>query len=179
MANGTVFYAVSITMEVQLDAVQVRPLTVADIDAAHALEVECFPPDEAASKEDMTARLTEAGDLFLGGFLDNKLVAFINGTRTDSKTLTEESMHCHVPTGETLCIHSVSVHTPCRRKGLASHMLQKYIGHVRENIAGVSSLQLIAHDELVPLYTKAGFEHVGLSPVVYGSRPWQDCILRL
>lgn len=41
----------------------------------------------------------------------------------------------------------------------------------RPKIRGV---RLIAHEELVPLYQKAGFELVGLSEVSHGARPWYE-----
>jgi hypothetical protein len=38
---------------------------------------------------------------------------------------------------------------------------------------------LIAHEELLPLYTKAGFTSRGVSEVEHGARPWFDCHLEL
>eukprot|EP00729_Bicosta_minor_P004220 gene4220-3411_t len=39
----------------------------------------------------------------------------------------------------------------------------------------VERLLLIAHEELLPLYVKAGFTSRGVSEVQHGSRPWFDC----
>jgi len=68
-------------------------------------------------------------------------------------------------------MHAVCVDAAYRRKGIAIRALQEYARRLAED-STVHQLLLIAHEELVQLYEKAGFEYRGKSPVVYGARPW-------
>lgn len=109
---------------------------------------------------------------FIGGFLNtHELVGYVSGTLTRSPTLTHDSMSVHEADGTTLAIHSVCVSPHHRRKGLASRLLGKYLEAMatREEVKRVA---LICHEELIPLYHKAGFELVGKSEVVHGPRGW-------
>lgn len=83
----------------------------------------------------------------------------------------------HVPGSSSVCLHSVCVSPKHRRQGVALSLLRAYVSRLkdarREN-APYRRVLLIAHEELIPLYVKAGFELVGLSSVVHGSRPWYE-----
>ena len=84
-------------------------------------------------------------------------------------------METHVAGSSSVCIHSVCVSPLHRRKGIAASLLKEYISHLErlhENGAPYERILLIAHDNLVPLYSKAGFELVGPSKIVHGSLPW-------
>jgi hypothetical protein len=50
-------------------------------------------------------------------------------------------------------------------------LLQEYAKRLAKD-PSVHQLLLIAHEELVQLYEKAGFEYRGKSPVAHGARPW-------
>ena len=71
---------------------------MSDLDAVASVEAECFPPAEAATKEEFAERLRYYGDYFWLMFEDDKLIAFVDGFVTDEKDLTDEmyekaSMH--------------------------------------------------------------------------------------
>ncbi|XP_060686068.1 serotonin N-acetyltransferase-like isoform X2 [Hemiscyllium ocellatum] len=88
---------------------ELRTLSEGDVAAAWALEAAGYPPEEAASLAKLQYRQREAGELFLGHFVDDQLIGFVCGTRSLEDHLTEESMDVHEPTGTTICIHSVCV----------------------------------------------------------------------
>lgn len=84
-------------------------------------------------------------------------------------------METHRPGATSVCIHSVCISKVHRRKGIAVALLKEYISHLeraREKGAPYERVLLIVHEELQQLYTNAGFELVGPSAVVHGSRPW-------
>ena len=85
--------------------------------------------------------------------------------------LTDESMSMHEADGTTLCIHSVAVPEPLRRKGIASYMLREYLSRV-DGLGFATRVLLICKEPLVGLYTGAGFENLGPSDVVHGADPW-------
>lgn len=116
-----------------------------------------------------------APQLFLGAYngipSTETLIGYVCATRSSADTLTHESMSHHESNGSSVCIHSVCVDTSHRRKGVATRMLDKYAERLSKD-PSIHQLSLIAHEELVPLYEKAGFEYKGKSPVSHGSRPW-------
>jgi guanine nucleotide exchange factor len=87
-------------------------------------------------------------------------------------------MSTHVPSSSSVCIHSVCIAPSHRGKGVGSHLLREYIDRLeRRRVNGTASYErviLIAHDYLRSFYERAGFEWIGKSDVVYGSRPWYE-----
>lgn len=71
-----------------------------------------------------------------------------------------------------LAIHSVCVDAAHRRRGVASRLLRAYLSYVQASTPGLREARLICKDQLVPLYSGAGFQMVGPSGVVHGKDPW-------
>ncbi|KAF8312112.1 acyl-CoA N-acyltransferase [Clavulina sp. PMI_390] len=125
-------------------------------------------------------RQLNAPGLFLGAFqsLDSPrtLVGYVCSTIASGDALTHSSMSTHVPTGASVCIHSVAVHPDFQRRGIALALLKEYINRLKKRdypgLEHIERILLITHEELVPLYSKAGFQMVGESAVQHGSRPW-------
>ena len=68
----------------------IRIATIKDLDAVTAVEAECFPPAEAATREELEERLTYYADHFWLMFDGDKLIAFVDGFVTDEEDLTDE-----------------------------------------------------------------------------------------
>ncbi|KAJ2918106.1 hypothetical protein MD484_g2284, partial [Candolleomyces efflorescens] len=134
-------------------------------------------------------RQTNAGDLFLGAYLPPQndtsppqLIGYVCSTLSPEEKLTHESMSNHVAGSSSVCIHSVCVAKSQRRKGIALQLLKEYITRLSTTSARGSPYKrvlLIAHEELRPLYEKAGFTWLGKSDVTHGSRPWYEMRLDL
>ncbi|GAA5995391.1 polyamine acetyltransferase [Rhodotorula paludigena] len=146
-----------------------------DIPSAFELETAGFPEDEAASLESLENRQHNAGNLFLGAYTSSprQLVGYVCSTLTASPTLTHDSMSTHDPHGAYVAIHSVCVDSAQRGKGVASSLLKEYLARLDSQPA-VQGARLITHEELVPLYQRAGFALVGPSEVQHGPRPWLE-----
>ncbi|MBT8492653.1 MAG: GNAT family N-acetyltransferase [Deltaproteobacteria bacterium] len=151
----------------------IRPATMADLDALIELEHESYPEDEAASREVFAHRLEHAGDCFTVGESGGQPVGLVCGTRARGIELEARSMREHVADGQTLCIHSVVVAPPLRRRGLGHQLLDDYRERARR-LDGVRRLALICKQHLVELYRRAGFELVGPSKVQHGRDPWLE-----
>ncbi|KII85588.1 hypothetical protein PLICRDRAFT_178638 [Plicaturopsis crispa FD-325 SS-3] len=146
-----------------------------DIDAAHKIETDGFPPSEAASLDAFRYRQKEAGDLFLGAYLPTDssprtLVGYVCATLSPDASLTAASMSHHVPGAPNVCIHSICVAPTYRRTGIALRLLQEYVARLDET--QYERVLLITHEELRGLYERAGFQWGGKSAVVHGDRPW-------
>ena len=68
----------------------IRTATMNDLNAITAVEAECFPAAEAASREEFSKRLTYYNDHFWLMFDEDKLIAFVDGFVTDESDLTDE-----------------------------------------------------------------------------------------
>ncbi|KIS71686.1 uncharacterized protein UMAG_00127 [Mycosarcoma maydis] len=173
-----------------------------EVRAAHALEVEGFPPEDAASYDRLLSRQTAAPHLFLGAFVPlpppkvagplsvsgqprRRIVGFITGTAAPALTLRSMSTHDTSEDARIVCIHSVCVASEMQRKGLATRMLENYISRIRKaeegkgpegdkGKRGYETLALLAHEELTALYKKVGFRTQCVSHVQYGSGQWLE-----
>lgn len=76
----------------------IRTATLQDIDQIAAVEKECFPAAEAATKEEFEQRLSHYADHFWLMFEDDTLIAFVDGMVTDQEDLTDEMY-------ENACMH--------------------------------------------------------------------------
>ena len=68
----------------------IRTATMQDLDAVSAVEAECFPPAEAATREDFEHRFAHYADHFWLMFDEDKLIAFVDGFVTDEPDLADE-----------------------------------------------------------------------------------------
>lgn len=91
-------------------------------------------------------------------------------------------MSTHVPNSSSVCIHSVCVSATHRKQGTGLRLLKEYISRLQNARKAGQPYQrvlLITHEELRSFYEKAGFEWLGASSVVYGTKPWYDMQLNL
>lgn len=85
-------------------------------------------------------------------------------------------MSTHVAGSTSVCIHSVCVAPSHRRKRVGLALLKEYVRRLEqaqsEGSGYLERILLITHDDLRGFYEKAGFEWLGQSSVVHGSKPW-------
>lgn len=154
----------------------IREATDEDVDSICQMEQDNYSAEEAGSPTQMRYRLKVARELVLAYEVDGQVAAFIGGIRSDSPVVTQKSMYDHLPNGKTLYIYSVCVKSQFRRKGIAFKLLNHYVStYLKQNITGVSMINLICHDYLVPLYERAGFKCLGLASIVLGKQQWYEC----
>ncbi|EJD07915.1 acyl-CoA N-acyltransferase [Fomitiporia mediterranea MF3/22] len=155
-------------------------ITADEVPVAHAIETTAFPPDEAATLEQFRMRQELAPSLFLGAFLPpppessrRRLIGYICATQSNSSILTEESMKKHDPNGPSVCVHAVVVEATYQQRGVALSLLKEFVARMRS--AGLyKRVLLICHEDMRPLYERAGFEYLGPSSVVHGALPWHE-----
>ncbi|KAF8154696.1 acyl-CoA N-acyltransferase [Crassisporium funariophilum] len=154
-----------------------------DLDKAIEIEQQGYPADEAGSAESFRLRQSQAGTLFLGAYQvdgsSRTLIAYICSTLSPATSRTHESMSTlttHIPGSSSVCIHSVCVSGTHRHQGIGLALLKEYISRLEQaNIDGSAKYErvlLITHENLRGFYEQGGFEWVGPSPIVHGSKPW-------
>lgn len=152
---------------------QIRTANIHDLDAVAALELECFPAAEAASKESFRARLEAFGNHFWLLFDGEKLVSMVNGMVTDEPDLTDEMFHdagMHNPRGKWQMVFGVDTLPEYRGQGCAESVLNRAISDSKEQ--GRAGMVLTCKDALVHYYAKFGFQMEGLSSSEHGGAVW-------
>lgn len=153
----------------------IRTATIEDLEAVSAVEAECFPLAEAATKEEFEKRLTHYGKHFWLMFDGDKLIAFVDGFVTDEADLTDEmyeKAEMHHENGDWQMIFGVNTIPAYRKKGYAGELIKRAIADAREQ--GRKGLVLTCKDRLIPYYAKFGFVNEGVSESVHGNVVWNQ-----
>lgn len=153
----------------------IRTATIEDLETVSAVEAECFPPAEAATKEEFEKRLTHYGSHFWLMFDGDKLIAFVDGFVTDEADLTDEmyeKAEMHRENGDWQMIFGVNTIPAYRKKGYAGELIKRAIADAREQ--GRKGLVLTCKDRLIPYYAKFGFVNEGVSESVHGNVVWNQ-----
>ena len=153
----------------------IRTATLQDIDQIAAVEKECFPAAEAATKEEFEQRLSHYGDHFWLMFEDDTLIAFVDGMVTDQEDLTDEMYEkadLHEEQGDWQMIFGVNTIPAYRRCGLAEQLLKRAIADAKAQ--GRKGLVLTCKDKLIHYYAKFGFENEGVSESTHGNVVWNQ-----
>ena len=158
-----------------------RPATPEDLDTITEIESNSYPPDEAASPENMRYRVENAGDYFLVGSSagagpggTDEIVSYVCGTLIKGQTLTHESMSKHEADGDVLCIHSVVTEGGHRRKQIGTKTLKAYMRWITTATPQVERVLLLCKRNLIGFYEGAGWKMVGESDVVHGKDQWYE-----
>ena len=106
---------------------EIRTATSSDLDCVAAVEAECFPAAEAASKEEFAERIAAYGNHFWLLFENGKLVSFVDGMVTDTPDLADEMYEnaaLHDENGAWQMIFGVNTIPECRKKGYAGQLIR-------------------------------------------------------
>lgn len=153
----------------------IRTATMQDLDAVSAVEAECFPPAEAATREDFEHRLAHYADHFWLMFDEDKLIAFVDGFVTDEPDLADEMFEkaeMHNEQGKWQMIFGVNTIPSYRKHGYAGQLIERAIEDARkQNRVG---LVLTCKDKLVHYYAKFGFVNEGYTGSNHGGVKWNQ-----
>lgn len=155
---------------------RIRIAQMDDVDAVAAVEKECFPPAEAATREEFAERILHYGNHFWLMFDGDKLAAFVDGFVTDALDLTDEMYEkadMHNEAGAWQMIFGVNTMPEYRRRGLAGELIRCAIDNAGE--AGRKGLVLTCKDELVHYYAGFGFKDEGITDKsTHGNVAWHQ-----
>lgn len=153
----------------------IRTATMKDLEAVAAVEAECFPPAEAATKEAFAKRLEYYGNHFWLMYDGDKLISFVDGFVTDEADLTDEmyeKAELHNEHGAWQMIFGVNTVPSYRKRGCAGELLKRAIADAKAQ--GRKGLVLTCKDRMVPYYAGFGFIHEGVSESVHGNAVWNQ-----
>lgn len=158
---------------------QIRTANITDIDLIAQVESRCFPPLEAATKEQIEERVKNYGNHFWLMFDKEKLIAFVDGMVTDEEDLSDEMYEkadMHNENGQWQMIFGVNTIPEYRKKGYAGELINKAIEEAKAQ--GRKGLVLTCKDKLIHYYGKFGFVNEGLSKSVHGNVVWYQMRLK-
>jgi len=155
---------------------KIRTATIGDLDAVAAVEAECFPEAEAATKEEFAERIKYYGDHFWLMFEGGKLITFLDGFVTDEPDLTDEMYEkasLHNENGAWQMIFGVNTLPEYRKNGYAGELIRRTIQDARKQ--GRRGLVLTCKQRLVHYYAKFGFADEGVTDKsVHGGVVWHQ-----
>jgi ribosomal protein S18 acetylase RimI-like enzyme len=154
----------------------IRTATQNDLDQIAAVETECFPLQEAASKKEFAERLQSYANHFYLMFDDDKLIAFVDGLATDEPDLTDKmyaNASMHNENGAWQMIFGVNTLPEYRRHGYAEELIHRVIDDAKNH--GRKGLVLTCKDKLIHYYAKFGFVDEGVScKSTHGNVVWHQ-----
>ena len=160
---------------------KIRHAVMDDVAALAAVEAECFPSAEAATKKELSERVEHYGNYFWLMFDEDKLIAFVDGFVTDEADLTDEMYEkadMHDENGAWQMIFGVNTIPAYRKHGYAGELIQAAIEDAKKQ--GRRGLVLTCKDKLVSYYSKFGFEDEGISDKsTHGNVAWHQMRLSL
>ena len=115
---------------------ELRTIRPDEAETAEAIELACFPPNEACKLPIMKQRVELAPDIFLVTVEKGtgKMIGYITGLATNEVHLRDEFFTeptLHDPDGDNVMILSVAVLPEYQKQGIAREMMQEYLR--REN----------------------------------------------
>jgi len=153
----------------------IRNADMRNLDAIAKLEALCFPPSEAAAREEFEARLLVYPSHFWLLEDAGELIGLINGMVTDEPTIRDEMFEhaaLHQERGAWQAIFGVNTSPARRRQGCAAGMMKRVIADARDQ--GRKGCILTCKDALVHYYEKFGYRNEGVSQSVHGGAVWYD-----
>lgn len=153
----------------------IRYATMNDLDAIAEVEVKCFLPAEAATRESFEKRLAVFPNHFWILENDEKIVSVINGLVTDTPTLRDEmyaNASLHDEAGAWQMIFGVETLPEFQGKGYAAKLMEQVIIDCKKQRR--KGIVLTCKDKMVSFYEKFGFMNEGKSTSNHGGVLWLE-----
>lgn len=153
----------------------IRKGTLADLDVVAAVEAECFPPAEAATRESLQARLAAYPSHFLLAFEEGELIGFIDGMVTDAADLTDamyDHAEMHREDGAWQMIFGLNTIPSRRNEGIAGQLIRAFQKEAAAE--GRKGIVLTCKERLVHYYASFGFVDEGVSDSTHGGVVWHQ-----
>ena len=159
-----------------------REIYMNEIPQAIAIEMVCFPPNEACSALAMKERIAVASELFLVA-IENEtglIAGFLNGLATNEQAFRDDffkDANLHNPDGKNVMLLGLDVLPQYRMQGLARELMEQY--SAREKARGRKALILTCLEEKVEMYKKFQFEDDGMANSTWGGESWHQMTRKL
>jgi len=157
-----------------------REVKNTDLDRCFEIETSAYAGDEAATKEKILTRIETYPEGFIVLENADEIIGFINAGATHQVELSDEAFKelvGHDPQGQYIVVMSVVIDPKYQGQGFANRLLVDFIE--RMQALHKAEIYLICQTELIPLYAKHGFAHLGESDSDHGGLSWHEMSLSL
>ncbi|MBP3963358.1 GNAT family N-acetyltransferase [Paenibacillus lignilyticus] len=154
---------------------ELRPIEQSELDAAHALELACYPVEAAATRESFAFRQQHFPGYFWSAWQDNELIGLSCGVRTAESSCESDavkSAHSAEAGGNHLVILSVAVAPEHRFSGIGSALMRALIKQAEDD--RLATIVLMCEQHLIAFYEGLGFEYVAVSASTHGGIEWHE-----
>lgn len=155
----------------------IRNVRLSDLDRVTEIESQCFPKEEAASKEAFNYRIKT----FPGSFLviedQGLILGHINGACSDAPFICDELFEedgGHNDDGQNQMIFGLAVDPAYQKRGLAAKLLKALIEVAFEQKR--KQVVLTCKEQLISYYERFGFVSIGISESTHGGAVWYDLV---
>ena len=151
----------------------IRNVRIEDLDRCSQIELEGFPPAEAADRDSYKWRIENIPEWFFVAEEDGIIKGQIVRRPTELDVFADELYEpFELKPGAFNGILSLVTGREYLRQGVAAELMKYTIDKCRE--AGFRGVTLACKEELVHYYAKFGFELVGKSESEHGGALWYD-----
>ncbi|SEM85521.1 GNAT family N-acetyltransferase [Paenibacillus sp. OV219] len=166
----------SLSLNLQASGIKLRPIEHDELDAAHKLELSCYTPEAAASREAFTFRQANFPQYFWSAWnSDEQLVGLACAIRTYASSCEEDEVkgaHRAEPGGEHLCVLSVAVSPSARLSGIGKALMEALLRQAE--LDKLASVILMCEEHLIPFYEGLTFRYIGPSKSAHGGIAWHE-----
>jgi ribosomal protein S18 acetylase RimI-like enzyme len=158
----------------------IRTVKESDLERCFEIENVSYAGDEAASKEKILKRIQTYPEGFVVLENEKEVIGFINSGASHKVELSDEEFKeliGHDPSGEHIVIMSVVIHPEYQGKSFTTPLMQSFIKTMKA--MGKTEIYLICQTELITMYAKYGFVHLGESDSDHGGLSWHEMSLFL
>ena len=158
----------------------IRDVRSNDLQICSAIEMECYPPAEAASSENVNKRIEMFPEGFLVLELESQVIGFVNSGATNKDDISDEAFKAligHEPTGKNMVIFSVAIQPSFQGNGYSKLLLDSFIDRARQ--LDKSRILLLCKKNLVSFYERFAFQNCGQSSSRHGGARWTEMRLVL
>ena len=158
----------------------IRNVKESDLDRCFEIETLAYAGEEAATKEKILTRIKGYAKGFIVLENENEIIGFINSGATHKVVLSDETFKelvGHDPDGRYIVIMSVVIHPDYQGQSFTTKLMNHFIAQMKQ--LNKTSIYLICQTELVEMYAKYGFTHLGESDSSHGGLSWHEMSLTL
>lgn len=168
-----------IHLEKEINTMNIRNVTIEDLNNVFEVEAKCFPEAEAATKSSLEKRIKTFPGSFFVAEIDGKIIGFINGCIINETEIYDELFHdaaLHLENGNYQTIFGLDVIPEYRNSGIAAQLMNHMIEAAR--VQGRKGVILTCKERLIHYYEKFGYVNEGMSKSSHGGSAWYDMILK-
>ncbi len=159
---------------------KIRQVKAEDLLLLTKVEQQCFPVEEAATKEAFAKRIELISDSFFVAEQKEEIIGLINGPVIHTAMITDDlftDIQKNPISGGHQSVLGVAVSPKFQKQGVAAALLS----HLEKEARARSreSITLTCKENLIPFYENLGYKNAGISNSVHGGVTWYNMIKML